>query len=103
MKARVLRGLSYRKIVQEKDLFLFADEVYREFCYDGATHTSALELKGIEQNVVLVDSVSKRYSMCGARIGALISKNHQFMEMALKFGQARLSPPTLGQIAFARF
>ena len=90
---------SLRKIVQEKDLFLFADEVYREFCYDGATHTSALELKGIEQNVVLVDSVSKRYSMCGARIGALISKNHQFMQMALKFGQARLSPPTLGQIA----
>ena len=90
---------SLRKIVQEKDLFLFADEVYREFCYDGATHTSALELKEIEQNVVLVDSVSKRYSMCGARIGALISKNHQFMQMALKFGQARLSPPTLGQIA----
>ena len=90
---------SLRKIVQEKDLFLFADEVYREFCYDGATHTSALELEGIEQNVVLVDSVSKRYSMCGARIGALISKNHQFMQMALKFGQARLSPPTLGQIA----
>ena len=73
---------SLRKIVQEKDLFLFADEVYREFCYDGATHTSALELKGIEQNVVLVDSVSKRYSMCGARIGALISKNHQFMEIS---------------------
>tara|TARA_Y100000991_G_scaffold213533_1_gene199441 strand:- start:683 stop:1876 length:1194 start_codon:yes stop_codon:yes gene_type:complete len=90
---------SLRKIVKEKDLFLFADEVYREFCYDGATHTSALQLEGIEQNVVLVDSVSKRYSMCGARIGALISKNHQFMEMALKFGQARLSPPTLGQIA----
>ena len=90
---------SLRKIVKEKDLFLFADEVYREFCYDGATHTSALQLEGIEQNVVLVDSVSKRYSMCGARIGALISKNHQFMEMALNFGQARLSPPTLGQIA----
>ena len=90
---------SLRKIVKEKDLFLFADEVYREFCYDGATHTSALQLEGIEQNVVLVDSVSKRYSMCGARIGALISKNHKFMEMALKFGQARLSPPTLGQIA----
>ena len=90
---------SLRKIIKEKDLFLFADEVYREFCYDGATHTSALELEEIEQNVVLVDSVSKRYSMCGARIGALISKNHKFMEMALKFGQARLSPPTLGQIA----
>ena len=81
------------------DIFLFADEVYREFCYDGADHFSALELKGIEENVVLVDSVSKRYSMCGARVGALISKNQTFMDMALKFGQARLSPPTLGQIA----
>jgi len=90
---------SLKEIIKEHDLFLFADEVYREFCYDGAVHFSALELKGIENNVVLVDSVSKRYSMCGARVGALISKNHQFMEMALKFGQARLSPPTLGQIA----
>jgi len=90
---------SLKEIIKENDLFLFADEVYREFCYDGAVHFSALELKGIENNVVLVDSVSKRYSMCGARVGALISKNHQFMDMALKFGQARLSPPTLGQIA----
>jgi aspartate aminotransferase len=88
-----------KDIIKENDLFLFADEVYREFCYEGAEHFSALELKGIEKNVVLVDSVSKRYSMCGARVGALISRNHQFMEMALKFGQARLSPPTLGQIA----
>ena len=90
---------SLKEIIKEHDLFLFADEVYREFCYEGATHFSALELVGIENNVVLVDSVSKRYSMCGARVGALISRNHQFMEMALKFGQARLSPPTLGQIA----
>jgi len=90
---------SLKDIIKEHDLFLFADEVYREFCYEGAVHFSALELEGIENNVVLVDSVSKRYSMCGARVGALISRNHQFMEMALKFGQARLSPPTLGQIA----
>ena len=90
---------SLKEIIKEHDLFLFADEVYREFCYEGAVHFSALELVGIENNVVLVDSVSKRYSMCGARVGALISRNHQFMEMALKFGQARLSPPTLGQIA----
>ena len=90
---------SLKKIIKEHDLFLFADEVYREFCYEGAVHFSALELEDIENNVVLVDSVSKRYSMCGARVGALISRNHQFMEMALKFGQARLSPPTLGQIA----
>ena len=90
---------SLKNIIKENDLFLFADEVYREFCYEGAVHFSALELEDIENNVVLVDSVSKRYSMCGARVGALISRNHQFMEMALKFGQARLSPPTLGQIA----
>ena len=91
--------LSLQEIVKKHDLFLFADEVYREFCYDGNKHYSALNLSNIKKNVVLVDSVSKRYSMCGARIGALISKNHDFMEMALKFGQARLSPPTLGQIA----
>ncbi len=88
-----------RDLVKKHDLFLFADEVYREFCYDGATHHSALNLEGIEQNVILVDSVSKRYSMCGARVGALISKNTEFMAAALKFGQARLSPPTFGQIA----
>ena len=91
--------LSLQEIIKKHDLFLFADEVYREFCYDGNQHYSALNLSDVEKNVVLVDSVSKRYSMCGARIGALISKNHDFMEMALKFGQARLSPPTLGQIA----
>lgn len=86
-------------LVKEKDLFLFADEVYREFCYDGATPFSVMNLKGMEQNVVLIDSVSKRYSMCGARIGALISKNSEFMEASMKFAQARLSPPTYAQIA----
>ena len=88
-----------RDIVQKHDLFLFADEVYREFCYDGAKPFSTMNLEGIEQNVVMIDSVSKRYSMCGARIGALISKNKEFMQAALKFGQARLSPPTVDQIA----
>ncbi|MCB9204248.1 MAG: pyridoxal phosphate-dependent aminotransferase [Flavobacteriales bacterium] len=86
-------------IVQKYDLFLFADEVYREFCYAGATPFSAMNLQGIEQNVVMVDSVSKRYSMCGARVGALVSRNKELMTNALKFAQARLSPPTLGQIA----
>lgn len=86
-------------LVKEKDLFLFADEVYREFCYDGATPFSVMNLKGMEQNVVLIDSVSKRYSMCGARIGALISKNVEFMNASMKFAQARLSPPTYAQIA----
>jgi len=81
------------------DLFLFADEVYREFCYDGATPFSCMNLKGAEQHVIMVDSVSKRYSMCGARIGALITRNKAFMATAMKFAQARLSPPTLGQIA----
>ncbi len=88
-----------RDIVKKHDLFLFSDEVYREFCYDGAQHISAMELDGIEQNVVLVDSVSKRYSMCGARIGAFITRNKELLATALKFAQARLSPPTYGQIA----
>jgi len=87
------------ELVKKHDLFLFADEVYREFCYDGATPFSVMNLKGIENNVVLVDSVSKRYSMCGARIGALISKNKEVIASALKFGQARLSPPTYAQVA----
>jgi len=88
-----------RDIVKKHDLFLFADEVYREFCYDGAKHISALTLEGIDQNVVLVDSVSKRYSMCGARVGAFITRNKELYGAALKFAQARLSPPTFGQIA----
>ena len=88
-----------RDIVKEHNLFLFADEVYREFCYDGAKPFSVMNLKGIEDNVIMIDSVSKRYSMCGARIGALVSKNKEVMAAALKFGQARLSPPTIEQIA----
>ena len=88
-----------RDIVQKHDLFLFADEVYREFCYDGAQPFSVLNLEGIENNVIMIDSVSKRYSMCGARIGAMVSKNKEVMAAALKFGQARLSPPTVDQVA----
>ncbi|MGM0530169.1 MAG: pyridoxal phosphate-dependent aminotransferase [Bacteroidota bacterium] len=88
-----------KTLVQRHDLFLFSDEVYREFCYDGKTHLSAMELKGIQNNVVLIDSVSKRYSMCGARIGALISKNKDIIAQAMKFAQARLCPPAFGQIA----
>jgi len=88
-----------RDLVKKHDLFLFADEVYREFCYDGAVPFSVMNLDGIENNVIMIDSVSKRYSMCGARIGALISKNKEVMAAALKFGQARLSPPTIDQIA----
>ena len=88
-----------RDIVKKHDLFLFADEVYREFCYDGKEHFSVMNLEGIDQNVILIDSVSKRYSMCGARIGAVISKNKEVMSTILKFAQARLSPPTFGQVA----
>lgn len=88
-----------REIVLKHDLFLFADEVYREFCYDGAQHKSVMHLEGLEQNTVLIDSVSKRYSACGVRIGAMISKNKDLIATAMKFAQARLSPPTLGQVA----
>jgi aspartate aminotransferase len=88
-----------RDIVREHDLFLFSDEAYREFCYDGAEHLSAMNLEGIEKNVILVDSVSKRYSECGVRIGALVTRNKEVISTALKFAQARLSPPGLGQIA----
>lgn len=86
-------------IVKKHDLILFADEVYREFCYDGAVPFSVMNLEGIQDNVIMIDSVSKRYSMCGARIGALISKNAEIIAAVLKFGQARLSPPTIDQIA----
>jgi aspartate aminotransferase len=86
-------------IIKKHDLYLFSDEVYREFCYDGAPHFSAMMLKGLENNVVLLDSVSKRYSMCGVRIGALISLNKEIVASAMKFAQARLSPPSYGQIA----
>ena len=90
--------LHLREIVKEHDLFLFSDEVYREFCYDGEEHFSAMKLEGIENNVIMLDSVSKRYSECGVRIGALITKNKEVIATALKFAQARLSPPGLGQI-----
>jgi aspartate aminotransferase len=87
------------EIVKKHDLFLFADEVYRDFCYDGEKHFSTMHLKGLEQNVIMMDSVSKRFSMCGVRIGCIVSKNKDFMATAMKFAQARLCPPTLGQIA----
>ena len=87
------------EIVKKHDLYLFSDEVYREFCYDGESHFSAMNLKGLEQHVVMFDSVSKRYSMCGVRVGALISKNKEVISTALKFAQARLSPPSYGQVA----
>ncbi|MEE4215957.1 MAG: pyridoxal phosphate-dependent aminotransferase [Bacteroidales bacterium] len=87
-----------REIILKHDLFLFSDEVYREFCYDGEKHFSAMHLEGVDENVILLDSVSKRYSECGVRIGALITKNADVLSSALKFAQARLSPPGLGQI-----
>ncbi len=90
--------ITLSRIIKEHDLFLLSDEVYREFCYDGYEHFSAMQLHDIEQNVVLLDSVSKRYSACGARIGTFITKNKKLYETAMKFAQARLSPPTFGQI-----
>jgi aspartate aminotransferase len=87
-----------RDLVKKHDLFLLSDEVYREFSYDGKEYISVMQLEGIEKNVILLDSISKRYSACGARIGAMISKNKDIMSAALKFAQARLSPPTYGQI-----
>ena len=87
-----------RDLVKKHDLFLLSDEVYREFCYDNKEYISVMHLDGIENNVVLLDSISKRYSACGARIGAMITKNKEVMSAALKFAQARLSPPSYGQI-----
>lgn len=86
-------------IVKKHDLFLIADEVYREFTYDGKEHYSILQEEGLEENAIIIDSVSKRYSMCGARIGCLVTKNKDVIKTALKFAQARLSPPTYAQIA----
>lgn len=87
-----------RDLVKKYDLFLFSDEVYREFCYTGTPYISAFHLKGIEDNVVLIDSVSKRYSECGIRIGALITKHKELKKNVMKFCQARLSPPLIGQL-----
>ncbi len=91
--------LKLKELVLKHDLYIFADEVYREFVYDGLKHTSVLEIKDLEEHAVLFDSVSKRYSMCGVRTGALVTRNKKVYEAALKYGQARLSPPSLGQVA----
>ena len=88
-----------RDLALKYDLYLFADEVYREFCYDGKQHFSVMQLEGLEQHAILFDSVSKRYSACGVRVGCLVSKNKEVMAAAMKFAQARLSPPSLGQVA----
>ncbi|UUC45017.1 pyridoxal phosphate-dependent aminotransferase [Flavobacterium cerinum] len=87
------------ELVKKHDLFLIADEVYREFTYDGDKHYSVMNIEGLEQHAIMIDSVSKRYSMCGARIGCIVSKNKEVMATAMKFAQARLSPPTFAQIA----
>lgn len=87
------------EIVKKHDLFLIADEVYREFTYDGDQHFSVMNVPGLEDHAIMIDSVSKRYSMCGARIGCIVSKNKEVMAAAMKFAQARLSPPTFAQIA----
>jgi len=91
--------MTLREIALKHDLYLIADEVYREFVYDGNKHHSVMNLKGLEQHSILIDSVSKRYSACGFRIGCIISKNKDVMATAMKFAQARLSPPSFGQVA----
>lgn len=88
-----------KHLVLKHDLFLIADEVYREFAYDNNTHHSVMSESGLEQHAIMIDSVSKRYSMCGARIGCIVSKNRDFMNTAIKFAQARLSPPTFALLA----
>lgn len=88
-----------KDICLQHNLFLFSDEAYREFCYDGHTHISAMNLEGMEQHVVLLDTISKRYSACGGRIGAFVTKNKEVYQAAMKFAQARLSPPSFAQIA----
>ena len=90
---------SLKEIVVKNNLFLIADEVYREFAYDGEKHHSVLNISGIENHAIVIDSTSKRYSMCGIRVGCIVSKNKNVISTALKFAQARLSPPTFGQIA----
>lgn len=87
-----------KEICLKHDLFLFSDEAYREFCYDGKKHISALTIAGLEQHAILLDTISKRYSACGGRIGAFITRNQQVLDAAMKFAQARLSPPSFAQI-----
>ena len=91
--------LALGEIARKHDLFLLSDEVYREFCYTDEPHFSAMQISGLEQNVILIDSVSKRYNLCGARIGCIVSHNKDVMAAAMKFAQARLCPPVLGQMA----
>ncbi len=91
--------LQLKEIALKHDLFIISDEVYREFCYDGNTHNSIMTIEGLEQHAVMIDSVSKRYSMCGARVGALVSRNKDLISAAMKLAQARLCPPLFGQIA----
>ena len=86
-----------KQVILKHNLYLFADEAYREFCYEGE-HTSAMHLKGVDEHVVLMDTISKRYSACGGRIGALVTRNRKVLDTALKFAQARLSPPSFAQI-----
>ncbi|MEY2830512.1 MAG: hypothetical protein RIQ33_2370 [Bacteroidota bacterium] len=90
---------SLAELVKKHNLFLFSDEAYREFCYDGAQPFSALQLKGIDENVIVMDTISKRYSACGGRIGAFVTRNKELFDTAMKFAQARLSPPSFAQIA----
>ncbi len=90
---------SLAEIVKKHDLYLYSDEVYRHYCYDGQTHFSVMNIPGIEQNAILFDSMSKRYSECGIRVGAIITRNKDVLAASLKFGMARLCPPALGQIA----
>jgi aspartate aminotransferase len=87
-----------RSICLQRDLFLFSDEAYREFCYDGRKHISVMSLEGLEDHAILLDTISKRYSACGGRIGAFVTRNEEVLEAAMKFAQARLSPPTFAQI-----
>ncbi len=87
-----------KEICLKHDLFLFSDEAYREFCYDGRKHISALSIEGLEEHAILMDTISKRYSACGGRIGAFVTKNQQVLDAAMKFAQARLSPPSFAQI-----
>ncbi|MBQ7811597.1 MAG: pyridoxal phosphate-dependent aminotransferase [Bacteroidales bacterium] len=91
--------LALGEVARKHDLFLISDEVYREFCYTEEPHFSAMNIPGLEQNVILVDSVSKRYNLCGARVGCIVSHNKEVMAAAMKYAQARLCPPILGQIA----
>lgn len=88
-----------KEIALKHDLFLISDEVYREFCYDGNTHNSIMELEGLDQHAIMIDSVSKRYSMCGARVGAMVTRNNELVDGVMKMAQARLCPPYFGQVA----